>query len=81
MKLLQWTAQQLRSGRRTTIPQDLAAVLDHLDVQQDAWLESVATYESAFGHAFGRPDSLVAVAERMELKRLKGVSACRSAFT
>ena len=66
---------------RTTIPQDLAAVLDHLNVQQDAWLESVATYESAFGHACGRPDSLVAVAERMELKRLKGVSACRSAFT
>jgi len=80
-KLLQWTAQQLRSGRRDTIPQDLAAVLDHFDVQQDAWLDTVEKYESTFGHAVGRADSLVAVAERMELQHMKGVSACRSAFT
>jgi hypothetical protein len=81
VKLLKWTAAQLRSGQRTTIPQDLAAVLDHLQVQQDAWLESVEEYESAFGHAVGRADSLVAVAARMERKHLKGVSACRNAFT
>lgn len=37
--------------------------------------------EQAFGHAVGRPESLVAVVERMELQHLKGISACRSAFT
>ena len=41
----------------------------------------VDKYETAFGHAVGRPDSLVAVAERMELQHLKGISACRAAFT
>ncbi len=81
VKLLQWTAQQLRSGQRSTIPHDLAAVLDHLNVKHDAWLETVEQYEEGFGHAVGRPASLVAVAQRMELKHLKGVSACRSAFT
>ena len=60
VKLLKCTAQQLRSGQRDTIPQDLAVVLDHFDVQQDAWLDTVEKYyESSFGHAVGRADSLV----------------------
>jgi hypothetical protein len=81
VRLLQWTAQQLRSGRRDTIPADLAAVLDHFDVQPEAWLDTVEKYESTFGHAVGRAESLAAVAERMELQHLKGVAACRAAFT
>ena len=80
-RLLTWTAKQLRGGQRDTIPADLATVLDHFDVQQDSWLDTVDKYETAFGHAVGRPDSLVAVAERMELQHLKGISACRTAFT
>ena len=81
MRLLKWTAKQLKSGRRDTIPADLAAVLDHFEVQQDHWLETVEQYESLFGHAVGRADSLTAVAERMELQHLKGIAACRTAFT
>jgi hypothetical protein len=81
VKLLKWTANQLRSGQRDTIPADLASMLDHFQVQQDHWLDTVEQYESAFGHAVGRATSLAAVAERMELQHLKGISACRSAFT
>ena len=77
-RLLTWIAKQLRGGQRDTIPADLATVLDHFDVQQDSWLDTVDKYETAFGHAVGRPDSLVAVAERMELQYLKGISACRA---
>jgi hypothetical protein len=29
----------------------------------------------------GRADSLAAVAERMDLQHLKGITACRNAFT
>ena len=81
VKLFKWTAKLLQSGQRSTIPSDLAAVLDHLDVKHDAWLDSVEQYEQTFGHAVGRPASLVEVAERMELQHLKGASACRRAFT
>ena len=45
VKLLKWTAKHLRSGQRSTIPQDLAAVLDHLGVKQEAWLDMVEEYE------------------------------------
>jgi hypothetical protein len=81
VQLLQWTAHQLTSGQRETIPADLVTVLDHFDVQQDHWLDTVADYASAFGHAVGRADSLAAVAERMDLQHLKGITACRNAFT
>ena len=81
VQLLKWTAEQVRSGQRSTIPQDLVTVLDHMEVKHDAWLDSVEDYEQAFGHAVGRPESLVAVAQRMELKHLKGISACRNVFT
>jgi hypothetical protein len=80
VRLLRWTAKQLKNGQRATIPADLVAVLDHFEVQQDQWLETVEKYDSLFGHAVGRADSLTAVAERMELQHLKGVAACRTAF-
>ena len=82
VKLLQWTAQQLRSGQRSTIPHRLGGRVGppgHL--KHNTWLETVKRSEESFGHAVGRPASLVAVAQRMELKHLKGMSACRSAFT
>ena len=80
-QLLQWTAQQLKSGQRETIPADLATVLDHFEVRQDHWLDTVADYESAFGHAVGRAETLAAVAVRMDLQHLKGITVCRAAFT
>ncbi len=81
VQLLQWTAAQLRSGQRDTIPADLMTVLDHFQVQPDHWLDTVAGYESTFGHAVGRAETLVAVAERMELQHLHGIAGCRNAFT
>jgi len=80
-QLLTWTGQLLRSGERTTIPQDLAAVLDRFAVEQEQWLDTVAEYESAFGHAVGHAETLGPVAERMELHHMKGTPACRERFT
>ena len=58
-----------------------AELSNHFQVPQDQWLATVETYETAFGDAVGRAESLVAVAERMELQHLKGITACRTAFT
>ncbi|MFO7905132.1 MAG: hypothetical protein ACQESR_25380 [Planctomycetota bacterium] len=32
-RLFDWTARMLRSGERSTIPKDLAAILDHMNIQ------------------------------------------------
>ena len=81
VKLLLWTAEQLKSGQRNTIPADLMAVLDHFQVQHDAWWDTVEKFQKTFGQAVGRADTLTAVAERMGLKHMKGITACRATFT
>ncbi len=53
VKLLLWTAEQLKSGQRNTIPADLMAVLDRFHVQHEAWLDTVEKFEQMFGHAVG----------------------------
>jgi hypothetical protein len=81
VQLLLWTAAQLKSGQRDTIPADLSAILDRFHVQHDAWLAAVERFDTAFGHAVGRAETLAAVVARMEVKHMKGIAACRSAFT
>jgi hypothetical protein len=80
VKLLKWTARLLLSGQRRTIPKDLEAVLDHLDVNHEAWLDTVEEYEKSFCHAVGPPSSLAKVAERMDASHLKGATAARRIF-
>ena len=80
LKLLKWTARLLRSGQRSTIPQDLEAILDRMDVNHEAWLDTVDNYEMTFCHVVGSPSSVAKVAERMEASSLKGAAASRRVF-
>ncbi len=81
LKLFQWTARLLQSGQRSTIPKDLEAVLDRLDLNHEKWLDTVDSYDRCFCHAVGSPASLAKVAQRMEANHLKGATAARSIFT
>ncbi len=80
LKLLKWTARLLRTGRRQTIPKNLEAILDRLDLDQDEWFDTIDEYETSFCHAVGPPASLEEVAKRMGVSHLKGVSAARRIF-
>ena len=80
LRLLEWTARQLRSGRLQNIPQDVEALLDRLKVNEEAWLDTFERYDQVFCHAVGTPVSLAKVAERMDRRCLKGTSACRRLF-
>jgi len=79
-RLLNWTAVMLRSGERKTIPKDLASILDRMDIEQEAWLDTVDHYDALFCHAVGPCSSLDKVAARMEASRLKGTAASRRVF-
>jgi hypothetical protein len=80
VNLLNWTANVIKSGQRDTIPSDLEAVLDHLDVNHEAWLETIEDYEKSFCHAVGPPASLAKVAERLDACHIKGTPAARRIF-
>ena len=77
LKLLKWTAELLRSGQRKTIPKDLGAILEHMDVNHEAWLETVDHYDTTFCHVVG---SAASIAQRMEASCLKGTAASRRVF-
>ena len=79
VKLLDWTLELLRSGRKT-IPVDLESMLDHLDVRPDAWGETIEHFDELFTHAVGSPASMAQVAQRMEIRCLKGMTASRRVF-
>jgi len=81
VKLLIWTAEQIQSGQRNTIPKDLMGVLDRFHVQHDKWVDTVEKFAAKFGHAVGRAENLAAVTERMGIKHMKGIVACRETFT
>jgi hypothetical protein len=78
--LMEWTGKLLRSGQRTTIPGNLAELLDHIKVNPEAWLDTVGEYEQLFCHAVGPPGTLAEVAQRLEAHHLKGAAACRRVF-
>ncbi|MGM0490378.1 MAG: hypothetical protein ACQESR_26940, partial [Planctomycetota bacterium] len=79
-RLLDWTARLIQSGERSTIPKDLAAILDHMNIEQAAWLDTVQGYDELFGHVVGSCASMGAAAKRMEASRLKGATASRRVF-
>ncbi len=80
LKLLNWSARQLRAGQRTTIPGDLESVLDHLSINEEAWLDTLESYEDAFCHVVGSPAEIRKAAERMGRRCLKGTSAGKRIF-
>lgn len=80
LKLLQWTAEQISSGQRPTIPSDLEPILDHLSVRGDAWLETIQEYEESFCHIVAAPVEMAKAAERMGVHHLKGMPNCRRLF-
>ncbi|MFO7904714.1 MAG: hypothetical protein ACQESR_19980 [Planctomycetota bacterium] len=79
-RLLDWTARLIRSGERSTIPKDLAAILDHMNIEQAAWLDTVQGYDELFCHVVGSCSWMSKAATRMEASQLKGAAASRRVF-
>ena len=80
LRLLTWSARQLRSGQRDQVPRDLESVLDHLDVNHEYWLEALESYETGFCQIVGSPATLAQAAKQMGCRCLKGVSAGKRIF-
>ena len=80
LRLLEWTAHLIQSGERSTIPKDLAEILDRMNIEEDAWLDTVQGYDDLFCHVVGSCASMGKAAERMEASKLKGTAASRRVF-
>ncbi|MFO7907575.1 MAG: hypothetical protein ACQESR_14535 [Planctomycetota bacterium] len=80
-RLLDWTARMLRSGERSTIPKDLAEILDRMSIEEDAWLDTVQGHDELFGDVVGSCASIGEAAKRVDTSKMKGTTASRRVFT
>jgi len=64
LELLDWTGRQLRSGKRGTIPPDLAPILERLGLDTTGWCDLVKKFGKLFKRAAGSAESLSSEAAR-----------------
>ncbi len=60
LTLLEWTGRQLRAGKRGTIPDQIAPILERLGVIGEGWVETVRQFGRRFKTAAGRRESRAA---------------------
>jgi len=58
LNLLDWTARQVRSGKRGATPQHLAPVFDRLGVSSDIWCHLVKNFGKLFSIVAGQPNQI-----------------------
>jgi hypothetical protein len=80
LRLLDWTGRQTREGKRGTIPDHLEPILQRLNIQADAWIETICNFGRRFHRAVGRPDHLLARAHQAGCRWFHGTAYSRLAF-
>ena len=80
LRLLDWTGRQTRQGKRGLMPEGLEPILSRLNIQADAWLDTVWNFGRWFYRAAGRADRMLARAQRAGCRWFHGLTHSRLAF-
>lgn len=73
LQLLEWTGRALAAGKRGQIAADAPAILSVIDRDARRWTTRVAGFGSGWARAAGSAQDLIALAERLGQRWLKGV--------
>ncbi|MFN0127109.1 MAG: transposase [Verrucomicrobiales bacterium] len=77
LELLDWTGRELRADKRGRISDELAPILQRLDLDVEAWAENVARYGGLFHRLVGKLDRLRAWARAKKRHWLHGHRGAR----
>jgi hypothetical protein len=81
LDLLDWTGRQLRADKRGAIPQDLAPILERLQIGgEQGWLQLMGRFSRLFRRAAGRPQSLQQEREQRGCRVMQGLRNSRTVF-
>jgi hypothetical protein len=81
LNLLDWTGRQLRADKRGAIPQDLAPILERLQIGGEAgWMQLMGQFSRMFRRAAGRPQSLQQEREQRGCRLMQGIRHSRAIF-
>ena len=78
LELVDWTGRQIRGGKRGAIDNDLPAILERLDIEEDHWLYMTQNFESSFKTLVGSVYSLKRACRSLGYKRIPGKRACET---
>ena len=77
LELLDWTGRQVRTGKRGSIPETVAPILQQLGVEADDWIELAFQFGSLFKRAAGTSVALSAESNQRGLNWMQAPgSAC-----
>ena len=80
LQLLDWTARQIRTGKRGSTPAELAPVFERLQISATLWAECVTHFHTWFRSSMGRPKSMATNAETKAHNRAISINASRKVF-
>ena len=72
LELLDWTGRQVVTGKKGSVPTDLAPILTRLEVNQAYWLQASTTFGSSFHRAAGTISSMERAAREIDQQWLQG---------
>ena len=80
LQLLDQTGRQIRTGKRGHISDDLRPILERLDLDAEAWVDTIARYGSLFHRLTGKLHALRAWARAKNLAWLHGHRGARQLY-
>lgn len=81
LTLVDWTGRAIRSGKRGSIEQSLPPILERLNIDRDAWLQSMRPKGNVFGRAMGKLNHLQLHARTLGQGWIKGVRAAERLYS
>ena len=78
--LLDWTGRQVRSDTRGVIPEQLAPILERLQIAPDHWTDTVRHFGRRFRTAAGGLNAMRRQAESMGRQWLHGIRHSAAAY-
>lgn len=73
LQILDWTGRHLALGKRGRIAQQAPAILSIIDRDPGCWTTRIAAFDSGWSRAVGSAEDLIALAERIGQRWLKGL--------
>jgi hypothetical protein len=79
-RLVDWTGRAIRDDKRGSIPEELSSILERLQLNPDAWLSRIKSYNRDYFTAVGAIDRIKAFAQSLDKRWMQGQSAATNNY-
>ena len=80
-ELVDMTGRVVKKGKAGVIPEDLAPILERIQINPKTWAHTVQSLGDIFAQFIGRPDSIEERRFALKKPRLYGLKSAEQAFT